>query len=43
MPEKHLRESGFIYNTCGPFLKNKKEYKILINKISKIYLSKQTR
>ena len=23
MPELHLRQSGFTYNTCGPFTKNK--------------------
>ena len=23
MPEMHLREPGFTYNTCGPFSKNK--------------------
>ena len=35
MPEMHLRQpasldkSGFTYNACGPFTKNKKEYKNL--------------
>ena len=23
MPEMHLRESGFTYSACGPFIKNK--------------------
>ena len=23
MPEMHLRQPGFIYNACGPFIKNK--------------------
>ena len=23
MPEMHLRRSGFTYNTCAPFTKNK--------------------
>ena len=23
MPEMHLRQPGFTYNTCGPFTKNK--------------------
>ena len=23
MPEKHLRQPGFIYSACGPFTKNK--------------------
>ena len=29
MPEMHLRQPGFTYSTCGPFTKNKKEYKSL--------------
>ena len=35
MPEMHLRQpasldkSGFTYSACGPFTKNKKEYKNL--------------
>ena len=24
MPEKHLKQPGFTYSTCGPFTKNKK-------------------
>ena len=28
MPERHLRQSGFTYEACGPFTKNK-EYKNL--------------
>ena len=23
MPEMHLRETGFTYSVCGPFIKNK--------------------
>ena len=23
IPEMHLRQSGFTYSTCGPFIKNK--------------------
>ena len=23
MPEIHLRQPGFIYSACGPFMKNK--------------------
>ena len=29
MPEVHLIQSGFTYNACGPFTKNKKEFKNL--------------
>ena len=29
MPEVHLIQSGFTYNACGPFTKNKKEFKKL--------------
>ena len=24
MPEMHLKQTGFTYSTCGPFIKNKK-------------------
>ena len=27
MPEMHLRQPEFIYSTCGPFKKAKREYK----------------
>ena len=27
MPEMHLRQAGFTYSSCGPFIKMKKEYK----------------
>ena len=26
MPEMHLRQAGFTYSSCGPFIKMKKEY-----------------
>ena len=29
MPEMHLRQPLFTYSACGPFTKNKKEYKNL--------------
>ena len=29
MPEMHLRQPGFTYSACGPFTKNKEEYKSL--------------
>ena len=29
MPEVHLIQSGFTYNACEPFTKNKKEFKKL--------------
>ena len=29
MPEMHLRQAGFTYSSCGPFIKMKKEYKKL--------------
>ena len=28
MPEMHLRHSGFIYNVCGPFTRNKRIQKL---------------
>ena len=27
MPEKHLKQPGYTYNTCGPFTKNKERIK----------------
>ena len=29
MPEIHLKQPGFTYSACGPFTKNKKEFKNL--------------
>ena len=29
IPEMHLKQPGFTYNTCGPFTKNKKKLKNL--------------
>ena len=29
MPEMHLRQHIFTYSACGPFIKNKEEYKNL--------------
>ena len=29
MPEMHLRQPEFTYSACGPFTKNKKEFKNL--------------
>ena len=25
MPEMHLKQPGFIYRACGPFIKNKRK------------------
>ena len=30
MPEMHLKQPGFTYSACGPFTKNKKEFKNLM-------------
>ena len=32
MPEMNLRQCGFTYSACGPFIKNKKEHKNLKKK-----------
>ena len=44
MPEMHLRQRGFTYSACGPFMKNK-EYKNLKKQEidDLIYLSIRTR
>ena len=36
IPEMHLRQPGFTYSACGPFIKNKE-------RIQKVSLSERTR
>ena len=36
IPEMHLRQPGFTYSACGPFIKNKE-------RIQKVPLSERTR
>ena len=31
MPEMRLKQPGFTYNACGPFTKNKKNWKVYAN------------
>ena len=38
MPEKHLKQPGFTYSTCGPFTKNKKRIEKYANWRYKFYL-----
>ena len=46
-PEMHLKQPGFTYNACGPFIKKKKKKKKNEKKKRKkkqeIYLSKRIR
>ena len=37
MPEMHLRQFGFAYSACGPFIKKNKNIKIERNKILQVY------
>ena len=37
MPEMHLRQSGFTYSACGPFIKNKERIQIQTGDASYIY------
>ena len=37
MPEMHLKQPGFTYTVCGPFTKNKKRIKIIVQ-TGNIYL-----
>ena len=44
MPEMHLKQPGFTYSACCPFIKNKERIKkVLKKRWLKIYLSKWTR
>ena len=38
MPEMHLKQLGFTYNTCGPFTKNKERIKKLKEKGDSRYI-----
>ena len=39
MPEMHLKQPGFTYNTSGPFTKNKKRIKKLKERKDSRYIS----
>ena len=43
MPEMHLKQSGFAYCACGPFIKNKENKKDQRDRRFKMYLFKQIR
>ena len=43
MPEMHIRQPGFTYNACGPFIKNKERIKKERKERFMINLSKRTR
>ena len=44
MPNMYLRQSGFAYSACGPFIKNKERIqKLKKNREFTIYLSKWTK
>ena len=40
MPEMHLRQPGFTYSACGPFTKNKEEFKNLKKQETQAIFSK---
>ena len=40
MSERHLRQLGFMYSACGPFLKNKERIKKLKKQRFAIFLIK---
>ena len=44
MPQMHLRQPGFIYSTCGPFIysNQRKNSKIERNRRHELYLQKRT-
>ena len=42
MPELDLRQSGFTYSACGPFMKNKERIlKIYADRKCRFYLQKR--
>ena len=38
MPEMHLRQPGFTYSACGPFIKNKERIKNKKQEIQDIFI-----
>ena len=40
MPEMHIKQPGFTYSTCGPFIRNKERVEIYANRKHRFYLQK---
>ena len=43
MPEMDIKQPGFTYSTCGPFIRNKERVEIYANRKHRFYLQKWTR
>ena len=40
MPEVHLKQLGFTYSACGPFIKSKERIEVYANWKHRFYLQK---
>ena len=40
MPEMHIKQPGFTYSACGPFIRNKERVEIYANRKHRFYLQK---
>ena len=40
MPEMDIKQPGFTYSTCGPFIRNKERVEIYANRKHRFYLQK---
>ena len=42
MPELHLKEPGFTYSACGPFIRNKERIEKIMQTVNTDFISKKT-
>ena len=42
MPELHLKQPGFTYCACGPFIRNKERIEKIMQTVNTDFISKKT-
>ena len=42
MPELHLKQPGFTYRACGPFIRNKERIEKIMQTVNTDFISKKT-
>ena len=42
MPELHLKQPGFTYSACGPFIRNKERTEKIMQTVNTDFISKKT-
>ena len=42
MPELHLKQPGFTYSACGPFIRNKERIEKIMQTVNTDFISKKT-